>query len=311
MSTAIPDPGQASAYFGALERIRPVDLTAVGARADRDRLSDRLGVLDKVGVLRGLPGDFRATTEMVAEFYGVDPEAVKKVAQRHRDEFTADGLAIVRGQQLRDIVSLSQIDPRTPSLTLFPRRAVLRVGMLLRDSAVAHRVRDYLLNAESAARQVAPLTGEELMAAALLEAQKVLAERDARLAERSKSADAWDRLVEEGHTYKADDAAKILARDPSIGDLGQRRLQQFLAGDREINARKLPRPWLYRANGNGAYRPYQEQIGLGRLELKPGGRYFRGDKTHPKQGEPVVLITAKGLSDLRKFLTNSGQLALL
>lgn len=37
------------------------------------------------------------------------------------------------------------------SIALLPRRAVLSVGMLLRDSTVARRVRDYLLDAEKPA----------------------------------------------------------------------------------------------------------------------------------------------------------------
>lgn len=289
MSATIPDPGQASAYFDVLDRTRP---RSAVERFSYDRQDVRVVLIDGEPwfVLSDLCRVLGLRTPARVR------ERLDEGVSRNHTLSTAGGaqsMTVVSEPGMYEVVIRSD----KPEAVAFRRWITSEVLPQIR------RTGSY--NAAPA------LSGEELMAAALLEAQKVLAERDARLAERSKSADAWDRLVEEGHTYKADDAAKILARDPSIGDLGQRRLQQFLAGDREINARKLPRPWLYRANGNGAYRPYQEQIGLGRLELKPGGRYFRGDKTHPKQGEPVVLITAKGLSDLRKFLTNSGQLALL
>ena len=42
------------------------------------------------------------------------------------------------------------------SLRLIPRRAILRIGMLLRDSHVAKTVRSYLLNVEEEARVEAP-----------------------------------------------------------------------------------------------------------------------------------------------------------
>ncbi|MFD7247829.1 phage antirepressor [Streptomyces massasporeus] len=290
MSTTIPDPGQASAYFDVLDRTQP---RSAVEQFTYERQAVRVVLID--GEPWFVLGDLCAVLEIANV-----GNAKKRLDQGNvRQADVPNSAGYMRQTVIVSEAGMYEVVLRSdkPEAVAFRRWITSDVLPQIR------RTGSY--NAAPA------LSGEELMAAALLEAQKVLAERDARLAERSKSADAWDRLVEEGHTYKADDAAKILARDPSIGDLGQRRLQQFLAGDREINARKLPRPWLYRANGNGAYRPYQEQIGLGRLELKPGGRYFRGDKTHPKQGEPVVLITAKGLSDLRKFLTNSGQLALL
>ncbi|MBF6393320.1 hypothetical protein IU443_25640 [Nocardia farcinica] len=77
----------------------------------------------------------------------------------HRDEIAGDGYRVVSGEELRSLMDLSLIDPRTPSLALFPRRAVLRVGMLLRDSVVARRVRDYLLDAEPVTPAPMPLPG--------------------------------------------------------------------------------------------------------------------------------------------------------
>jgi hypothetical protein len=123
------------------------DLTLAAARAERDSLATRTDVLDKVGVLRTLPDDMHVTTEMVAEFYEVGIETVKNTVKRNRDEFEDDGYrAVTRGAfEERFIVNL----PSTTSIiAVFPRRAVLRVGMLLRDSLVARKVRDYLLDSE-------------------------------------------------------------------------------------------------------------------------------------------------------------------
>lgn len=158
-----------------------VDLTDATARADRDRLADRTDVLDKVGVLRCLPDDMNATTAMVAEFYEVDREALLKVVQRNRDELDDDGFRIIGRSEVVDILSMTPDElgmPRTaPSMSLFPRRAVLRIGMLLRDSLIARQVRDYLLDAEQSS-PVRELTEDEK----LFEAFQILQGRNEKLA---------------------------------------------------------------------------------------------------------------------------------
>lgn len=128
------------------------DLTVAAARDARDALADRTDVLDKVGAFRTLPDGMHLSTEMVCAFYGSDREAVLKLVQRNRDELDSDGFRIVRRSEVVDILSMTPDElgmPRTaPSMSLFPRRAVLRVGMLLRDSDVARQVRDMLLDVE-------------------------------------------------------------------------------------------------------------------------------------------------------------------
>ncbi|MEV0275173.1 hypothetical protein AB0I22_02130 [Streptomyces sp. NPDC050610] len=124
----------------------------------RDSVMGHVEVLDKVGALRLLPDGIHITTEDVAAFFEIHREAVQKVVQRHRDELEDNGLRVVRGDDLRmfemDILSISKGNsnegyPQVRSnLTLFTRRAVLNVAMLLRDSAVAQRVRTYLLDVE-------------------------------------------------------------------------------------------------------------------------------------------------------------------
>ena len=309
--SGIPDPGAPSGTFAAL-RNHPVDidLTDARARRDRDALVDRVDVLDKVAVLRTLPGGTFVTSEMVATFYEVPLKTIQSAVLRNREELDSDGVTTLSKAEME--LTFNMKAGRAGSFLLYPRRAVLRIGMLLRDSDVARQVRGYLLDVEVAPRLTQPMTGPELMAAALLEANRVLGERDKRIAELSPSAEAWDALVAENHTYRTDDAAKILSGDPLIGPLGQRRLQQFLAGQTSINGRELSKPWIYRGRGGKRWSAYQAQVDLGRVEMKPGGLYPGRDESGlVKRGEPVVVITAKGLADLRQLLTSSGQLALV
>ncbi|WP_042378588.1 hypothetical protein [Streptacidiphilus melanogenes] len=129
------------------------------SRTARDGVSGRVEALTKVKALQLLPDDMHVTTAMVAEYFEVDAEAIKKVTQRNREELESNGMTVLRGEALvgfdRDILSLSNRSyPQAlrAHLTLFSRRAVLNVAMLLRDSDVARRVRVYLLDSEGSVR---------------------------------------------------------------------------------------------------------------------------------------------------------------
>lgn len=155
------------------------DLTLPTARAERDDLADRVDVLDKVGVLRTLPDDMHVTTDMVAEFYGVGVEAVRSLVKDNRAEVDDDGYRVViRSEFEKSFGDLSNLDPRARQIALFPRRAVLRAGMLLRDSDVAKKVRSYLLDSEQVSRTFDPSTLSRLdilkMALAAEEEKSVL-----------------------------------------------------------------------------------------------------------------------------------------
>lgn len=165
------------------------DLTLASARSDRDALANRTDVLDKVGVLRCLPDDVHATTDMVAVFYEVPAEVIRQAVNRNRDELDGDGYRVVSRQEFeRDIASLSNLDPKVRSVGLYPRRAILRIGMLLRDSPVARRVRDTLLDIEHADATVHFLIPKTLPDALRLAADEY--ERAELAEQRSKALEA-------------------------------------------------------------------------------------------------------------------------
>ena len=107
-------------------------------------------VLTKIKALALLPDGIHASTEQVASFYEVDHETIKKIVLRHRDELKANGYRSI-GKKTGDMMSLHSAFTRNQAwLAIFDRRAILLVGMLLRDSPIAKQVRAYLLDAESA-----------------------------------------------------------------------------------------------------------------------------------------------------------------
>lgn len=113
-----------------------------------------------------LSEDDVVTINQVADYYGVDTEAIKSVIRRHRDELEKDGVKVLKNDSVKELKNIikgkGQVDTNLNQLynntikysrhiTVFSRRAVLRVGMLLRDSKVAKKIRNYLLNIERVA----------------------------------------------------------------------------------------------------------------------------------------------------------------
>lgn len=127
----------------------------------REELIDKVEVLDKVGTLLLLNELDMATVEMVAEYYGVTVEVVKMCVKNNRDEIENDGYKVWKKLDFNEskinllsstktnfTVGLgeSELVVSNRGVALFPKRAILRIGMLLRDSAVAKEVRTQLLN---------------------------------------------------------------------------------------------------------------------------------------------------------------------
>lgn len=135
----------------------------------REAHRDRMEVLERVKGLLLLPNIGMATTQQVADFYEVGLTAITAIYQRHEDELLSDGMETVTGRNLKERLVMCKMSPTKienkpghfvvktsegqvklahRSNRLFPRRAILRIGMLLRDSEVAKEVRTQLLNIE-------------------------------------------------------------------------------------------------------------------------------------------------------------------
>lgn len=140
------------------------ELQFIDDRTLRDSRISHYEVLERVKNLLLIPGTEFATVKQVAEFYEVDIDTIKKICQRNFDELSDDGVRIekmenfLKGQDVtfqkeRNKAIITYNDGTTLMVTnrglkVFPRRAILRIGMLLRDSSVAKEVRTQLLNIE-------------------------------------------------------------------------------------------------------------------------------------------------------------------
>lgn len=138
--------------------------------------------------------------------------------------------------------------------------------------------------------QTAPaLSGPQLMAAALIEAQATLERQTERLAIAAPKAEAFDAFLSTVGDYSVNEAAKVLSRHHDILT-GERRLRTWM----EANG------WIYREAGKP--RAYQRRLDQGVLDEKAQWHY------HPETGEkvldtPQVRVTARGIEALAKALT--------
>lgn len=128
----------------------------------RDQAINRVEVLDKVKKLFLIPNMEVMTIGQVAEYYEVDVEAIKSCYKRNQNEINEDGTHVKTSKDFLTVhfepLKLGQgrvgfqIDSDTTlvipnrGIRCFSKRAVLRIGMLLRDSEIAKEVRTQLLN---------------------------------------------------------------------------------------------------------------------------------------------------------------------
>lgn len=128
----------------------------------RNSLIERIEVLNKVKELFLLPKLDVMTVKQVADYYEVDIATIKKVYQRNKSEIDEDGtllntpkdllkghfVPLVKTQTKVTFKISDNITLEVPNrgIRCFSQRAILRIGMLLRDSKIAQEVRTQLLN---------------------------------------------------------------------------------------------------------------------------------------------------------------------
>lgn len=135
------------------------------------------------------------------------------------------------------------------------------------------------------------LTGPELMARALIEAQRTIERSAAEVATLTPRAEAWDVMVSAAGDYSVDEAAKILSRDPGI-EIGRNRL--FAEMER--------RGWIYRHGPRNRPHAYQTAITSGRLTQCMSGAFLNARTGKMENPAPTIRVTAKGIDDLRRLI---------
>lgn len=134
----------------------------------RERAKERIEVLDKVKQLFLIPTLECMTIKQLADYYEVDIHTIQMCYDRNKEEIDLDGVTLKVPKDFKEIFKFTRnefkdckqqhgklifvIDDNTTleipnrGIRIFPKRAILRMGMLLRDSTIAKEVRTQLLN---------------------------------------------------------------------------------------------------------------------------------------------------------------------
>ncbi|BCC13658.1 TPA: phage antirepressor KilAC domain-containing protein [Bacillus cereus] len=270
-------------------------------KEEREALIERVEVLKKVKDLLLLPGLEMATTKQVAEFYEVKLTTINNMILMHREELEADGVVFKRYLELeREVNSqhFRELKIARRGVNVFPKRAILRVGMLLRDSEVAKEVREQLLNIEEKAQEVAPtiLTADIDHETKLINAVGIAAAECDVIAygKALKELEAWKNrhVIQDAENYAA---LRDLKQSVTMTEL----CKKHLGG--AISARKanliLGDLGIYKADKKGgSWIPEKEYEARGWFVLKTQPtRYERMEVTNYR-------LTEKGATEIIKLL---------
>lgn len=135
------------------------ELILTESKTMRSEFIENIDVLDKIKAIQYLSKDLLLSIEQVANYYEVGTSAIESIILRNRDELDEDGLKVLKGKELsgfrKEVCDLQsegdKISPKARAFTIIPKRAMLRIGMLLIESDVAKQVRTYLLNIQETA----------------------------------------------------------------------------------------------------------------------------------------------------------------
>ena len=142
----------------------------------REKMIDNVSVLEKVKDLLLLGDSEFATTQQVADYYEVGLEAIKTLSVNNRAELLNNGLKDLTCKETKEFLGSCSIQlanfrgyftadgikMNNKNNLLFSKRAILNVGMLLRDSKVAKEVRARLLDIEYESNKAVQENGQTI-----------------------------------------------------------------------------------------------------------------------------------------------------
>ena len=289
------------------------ELEIIESKETREKLMDRVDVLDKVKKVILLPYEDSMTRKQVAEYYEVSEDTIKKLATRHIDELTLNGMVKLENESLKEFkshfdgetLSLTKLNKANRVLNIFTRRAILNVGMLLRDGEIAHQVRTSLLNMsenkEAIQQEVNNIDTEKLLALDVLYAKT----DNERMVNLGKFINYKDEQKAKIEAEKKVAVEKIENLTKSDATMGLREAKNNL-GVKEKSLRNfiLENKYCYRkhkkddkkGNPTGALMPYEQYT-------KGDTRYFTIIKQIDRIGNPhsQMVFTIDGIEHFRKL----------
>ncbi|MEH7539771.1 phage antirepressor KilAC domain-containing protein [Bacillus thuringiensis] len=297
-SNVIPFPTSSDA--AAADQIEVVDaetLTDPKNVAQRDEYIERIDVLTKVKGLLLLPHMEMATTKQVAEYYEVSRQVLTELIKRHGDELKQDGMYLAKYSEIKSEVNKGNLSLLEDGVSyrgtyLFPKRAILRVGLLLRDSEIAKEVRSQLLNIEEAAtngQRTAAIDQEDALLLAMIKAKDpitsaaAIAEysefQNARIKKAEEAAEKYegkankfDQLIDQSNLLTMTNVGKSY-----LGGVSAQELNRFLIDRGILYKKQIDGVRLYRKGYEKYFRVVTYDIGHRTLKVTIDGALFIAD----------------------------------
>ena len=160
-----------------LKKMKISEETMISNKELQEQYISRVDVLDKVKDLFLIPAMECMTPKQVADYYEVPVDTIRTTYKMNREELVSDGAVTHSIGDIKSLIGCEStyqnitncrggieitIDENTKvfipnaGIILYPKRAILRVGMLLRDSVIAKEVRTQLLNIVEVAQEEKP-----------------------------------------------------------------------------------------------------------------------------------------------------------
>lgn len=269
----------------------------------RKQMIGRVEVLEKVKELILLPNTELMTTKLVAGWYEVETKTIEKLTERNRNELRENGFKFLGYSEIKEMVNsdnMSELKISRRGANVFSKRALLNVGMLLRDSEVAQRVRTALLDQQETItdeQKTLHIDKEKELALSIMfadnEEEKMVAFNSYRqyknrhienlertIDEQKPKVDSYNTFMDGSNYKKMNDVAKSLG-------YGRNKLFAFLREQKILMKDNLP---------------YQKHIDSGHFKVK---------ETPIKRGEivfnkPQTYVSAKGEDFINKLLNDNG-----
>lgn len=120
-------------------------------KKERDKYGAEVNILTKVKDMQFLEDGESMTRSMVANYFEVKVYEIKTLVKIYKRELQENGLEVLTGKGLiafkqAYLSDRSEYDDSSYSLEIFSPTAVLRIGLLLKDSAIAVQIRKAVHN---------------------------------------------------------------------------------------------------------------------------------------------------------------------
>lgn len=114
----------------------------------REEVVGRIEVLEQVGELLLLPNTDFATKEMVSQYYGIKLKTLESCIEDNQNEIQNNGMRLYKRAEIEEMLknTIHKKEFKIPNrgMILFPKKAILTVGLLLKDSSVANEIKKEL-----------------------------------------------------------------------------------------------------------------------------------------------------------------------